>query len=257
MRMPSLFVSHGSPAVVPDCSPVLKAWQSWAHHHRKPDAIIIMSSHHPSLLPYVSTSEACWCNEYDFDANFSELSQLKYMPPGSTSLLHKTLKQLKAAKLKAHARMETRLDHGVWIPLLQMYPAADIPVVTISVQPRSDALAHWQLGKALSTLANENVLIMGSGCVTHNLFDIRWHDPNPTNEVQQFRLWLINHLTSGNISELFEWNVRAPCARHNHPSPEHILPLFFALGAGGDVSAEVVYSGVEHAALAMEMFAFN
>ena len=257
MRMPSLFVSHGSPSVVLDGSPAVEAWRRWATQYPKPRAVIVMSSHHPALLPYASTSENRWRSEHDFEGFPAELDAINYAAPGDTALLQQVLHQLEAAGLKARGRIESSLDHGAWIPLQQMFPEADVPVIALSVQPRSDARAHWQLGQALSSLAEQGILLMGSGCVTHNLFDVRWQADQPTAEVEAFRAWLIENLMMADVPSLLDWYERAPHARHNHPSSEHLLPLFFALGAGGDVPAEVVHRGVEHAALAMDMFAFS
>ena len=257
MRMPSLFVSHGSPSVVLDGSPAVEAWRRWAKQHPKPRAVIVMSSHHPALLPYVSTSEGRWQSGHDFEGYPPELDQINYAAPGDAGLLSQVLQQLEAAGLKARGRIENVLDHGAWIPLQQMFPEADVPVIALSVQPRGDAQTHWQLGRALSGLAEQGILLMGSGCATHNLFEVRWQAKQAATEVDAFRAWLIDNLTAADVPTLLDWHTRAPHARHNHPSNEHLLPLFFALGAGNGSPAEVIHRGVEHAALGMDMFAFS
>ena len=127
------------------------------------------------------------------------------------------------------------LDHGAWVPLLTLFPKADIPVVQLSVQPERCARHHYALGAAIASLAQQNVLIIASGHMTHNLMDyLRPGGVRPTAASRDFREWAHARLMSGDDAALFDWEHAAPGAKAAHPSPEHFLPLFVALGAAGE-----------------------
>ena len=131
-------------------------------------------------------------------------------------------------------------DHGTWNPLILAYPQADIPVVVVSVDPTKDARHHYAVGKALAPLADEGVLIIGSGHITHNLRGFFQRGRNAQfdamidNASAEFVSWIYNCLSKGDIEALLDWETKAPFAEQNHPETEHFMPFFAALGAGGD-----------------------
>jgi 4,5-DOPA dioxygenase extradiol len=131
------------------------------------------------------------------------------------------------------------LDHGAWIPLSLMYPAADIPVAQLSIQPEKDASWHLALGRALRQLREQGVLIIGSGSITHNLPAIFRHlqgAPVPA-WVAEFCDWIAAKIAAGDTEALSAYRNLAPFAVQNHPSDEHLLPLFVVLGASDDIAA--------------------
>jgi 4,5-DOPA dioxygenase extradiol len=128
------------------------------------------------------------------------------------------------------------LDHGTWVPLLFMVPQADVPVLQVAIQDHAGPAHHYRVGEALAPLASEGVLILGSGSATHNLREVRWgegEDEGVPSWVREFRVWLADALARGDVDALLDYRARAPHAARNHPTEDHLLPLFVPLGAAG------------------------
>lgn len=141
-----------------------------------------------------------------------------------------------------------------------MYPAADIPVVPLAVQPLADAIAHHRLGQALAGLARDGVLVIGSGGFVHNLGELAWGEADASMPAwaRDFRDWMRERVMAGDIDELLDWERKAPQARRAHPTTEHLLPLFVALGAAGDgAAARHLHDSHEYGSLALDAFAFG
>lgn len=150
------------------------------------------------------------------------------------------------------------LDHGAWVPLYLMYPEADIPVCQLSVQPYKDGLHHYKMGKALASLKDEGVLIMGSGSATHNLRALSFDNSPPPAWASAFDDWLNDSLVNGRIEDVIQFEKRASNARRVHPSPEHFYPLLVALGAAGDnAKAKRIHTSWVASSLSMASFAFK
>jgi 4,5-DOPA dioxygenase extradiol len=157
------------------------------------------------------------------------------------------------------------LDHGAWVPLLHMFPQADVPVAQVSVQPTLAAAHHLRLGAALAPLAAEGVLVIGSGHMTHNLGEWMHNqgagraiaEGGAVAYVEEFRRWVDQRLRENDRAALTRFTELAPHARRAHPTPEHFLPLFVALGAAGDKArAERLDAGVDSGVLAMDAYLF-
>jgi 4,5-DOPA dioxygenase extradiol len=131
-----------------------------------------------------------------------------------------------------------------------MYPDASIPIVEISVQPRRDAAHHYAVGQALAPLRNEGILIMGSGAATHNLRELGRGGPH----VVEFETWLCKAVQEGRAEDLLHYEQRAPYAKRNHPTPEHLLPMFAPLGAASGKPGEVLNRVFEYESLSMAAF---
>ena len=152
------------------------------------------------------------------------------------------------------------LDHGVWVPLRRMYPDADIPVVPLSVMPHGTAAQHYAIGQALAPLRDEGVLVLGSGGFVHNLGDLDWeHKDAPLAPwAQEFGDWMHAMLSARDWPALLDWQQRAPHARHAHPTVEHLMPLFVALGAAGETpDVRTIHRSHEFGSLALDAFAFD
>ncbi|MDX2273247.1 MAG: class III extradiol ring-cleavage dioxygenase [Cyanobacteriota bacterium] len=236
VALPSLFISHGSPELPLQSGPVVDFLRGLSSHFRPPQAILAVSAHweteHPALTthPYPATI-------HDFWGFPNPLYQLRYPVQGSPHLAGRVADLLKEAGLIPSSDPERGLDHGVWTPLLLAYPEANIPVVQLSIQPHLSPEYHWRMGKALAALRQEEVLILASGSATHNLRAFgryRWESSEPPLWVSQFADWLSQTVREGNLEDLFDYRERAPYASENHPTDEHLLPLFVALGSGGD-----------------------
>jgi 4,5-DOPA dioxygenase extradiol len=185
---------------------------------------------------------------------------MTYAVPGDPALGQRVLGLLNGAGFAAGSDPDRGLDHGVWVPLMLLYPEADIPVVTVSVQPLADPTHHFRLGRALAPLTEEDVLVLGSGGATHNLRDVLgrpldWPTPD---HARAFDAWLVEAVTDGRVADLLAYRERAPEAVRNHPTPEHLLPFFVALGAGGEAPrGRALHRSFEYGALAMTCFGWD
>jgi 4,5-DOPA dioxygenase extradiol len=151
------------------------------------------------------------------------------------------------------------LDHGMWVPLRHMFPEADIPVVPISIQAKLDPAHHFVLGRALQPLTEEGVLVMGSGGAVHNLRALGWKGDAATEAwAQGFDDWLFQTLAAGRLEEAIAVSLKAPEFRRAHPSTEHLLPLYVALGAAGaGTRAEALHRGFALGNLSLAAYRFG
>ena len=233
-RQPVLFLSHGSPMTALDGGELSHCWSRAAERLVRPAAILMVSAHWTTRLPILSGSSHPE-TIHDFGGFPAELYAMRYPAPGDPTLAQRIKQHLSEAGIAAGIDASRGLDHGAWVPLRSLFPAAEIPVLQLSVQPERCARHHYALGAALAPLSDENVLIIGSGHLTHNLMDyMRPSGARPAQESRAFRDW-VHALLMGNATEaLFDWQQEGPSARFSHPTPEHFLPLFVALGAAGE-----------------------
>lgn len=257
--MPTLFLSHGSPLHALQAGDAGEAWAGLAAALPRPRAVLMISAHWETELPLLSGHDAPE-TIHDFSGFPRELYSLRYHAPGDPALAQRVAGLLHQAGSAASIDADRGLDHGAWVPLRWMYPQADVPVVQLSVQPSRGPRAHLAMGAALRPLADEGVLIIGSGHVTHNLGD--WFrsrgGTQPLPYVVAFAEWLHQQLTAGEREALLDYRTTQPDAVRAHPTEEHFLPLFVALGAAGiDAHARRVHRGLEGAALSMDAYRFD
>jgi 4,5-DOPA dioxygenase extradiol len=245
---PSVFVSHGSPALAIEPGPSRDFLISLGKRVGTPKAIVCVSAHWEtedvcvSLDPRPETI-------HDFYGFPEELYRMRYAAPGDAALGQRIVDSIPGAR-----GVESRgFDHGVWSPLILMYPEARVPVVEISVQRGMSALQHYGVGEALAPLRAEGVLILGSGSATHNLREIGRGGPH----VAEFEEWLCDAVREGRAQDLVRCAELAPSFRRNHPTPEHLLPLFAPLGAAGGEPGEVLNRVFEYASLSMAAFVWE
>ena len=231
MTQPILFLSHGSPMTALGGDPLTRIWSNLAAELARPAAIVAVSAHWTTQLPTLGGS-AQPETIHDFGGFPEALYQLRYPAPGAPALAQRIETLLTDAGIASRIDERRGLDHGAWVPLRTLFPAADVPVLQLSVQPDLDARHHFALGAALTPLAADNVLIVASGHLTHNLGEYMRGQPR-AQETIDFRNWVHERLLSGDNDTLLDWLARAPQPRFAHPSPEHFLPLFVALGAAG------------------------
>ena len=256
-RQPILFLSHGSPMTALGGDELNQTWSRLTANLARPDAILMISAHWNARLPLVGAS-AQPETIHDFGGFPAELYQLRYPAPGSPTLAQEIKQQLIDAGLPAEIDPSRGLDHGAWVPLRTLFPEADVPVIPLSVQPGLGARHHYALGKALASLADRNILIVASGHMTHNLRDYMMpgSGDRPAPATRAFREWVHTQLTDGQHEALLDWE-QAPGARFAHPTPEHFLPLFVALGAAGEgARAEWLGGGWIDDALAADNYRF-
>jgi len=255
--LPSVFISHGSPMHALEPGAAGDAWKTLAQRLPRPRAILIASAHWETNLPMLTGSEKPE-TIHDF-YNFPEpLYRLRYPAPGAPKVAQRAQALLKDAGFTAGIDGCRGLDHGAWSPLLYMYPKADIPVVQISVQPAFGPRHHVQLGRSLRKLSEEGVLIIGSGHMTHNLRDWSRGGGEPEPYAREFQDWVKARLEAHDIDSLIDYRSRSPHGARAHPTDEHFLPLFFALGAAPEKTRpERVYDAIDSGVLAMDAYVFN
>ncbi|MCD5984981.1 DODA-type extradiol aromatic ring-opening family dioxygenase [Pseudomonas sp. CDFA 610] len=253
---PSLFISHGSPMLALEPGESGPALARLAAEMPRPRAIVMVSAHWESheLIVNGNPQPETW---HDFGGFAAELFAVQYPAPGLPDLTRKVVELLAASGLPARVDSRRPFDHGVWVPLSLMYPEADIPVVQISLPSRQGPELQTLIGQALAGLRAEGVLIIGSGSITHNLGELSWNGDSPRVEpwAQAFRDWMIDKLSSNDESALHHYRSLAPHAVRAHPSDEHLLPLYFARGAGGEFS--VAHQGFTMGALGMDIYRFG
>ncbi|MEB0130964.1 class III extradiol ring-cleavage dioxygenase [Pseudomonas sp. CCI2.4] len=253
---PSLFISHGSPMLALEPGASGPALARIAAEMPKPRAIVIVSAHWESqdLLVNGNPKPETW---HDFGGFPPELFAVQYPAPGLPELTKHVVELLSADGLPARVDSQRPFDHGVWVPLSLMYPQADIPVVQVSLPSRLGPALQTRVGRALASLREQGVLVMGSGSITHNLRELDWHAGPESIEpwALAFRDWIVDKLTSNDEAALHDYRRLAPNAVRNHPSDEHLLPLYFARGAGGEFS--IAHQGFTMCALGMDIYRFG
>jgi 4,5-DOPA dioxygenase extradiol len=258
-RLPTLFVSHGSPMHAVDPGGAGQAWRAIVDALPKPRAVLIASAHWETALPML-TGGTKLETIHDFGGFPEELYRIRYDAPGAPELAQEASALLHDAGMGASINACRGIDHGAWVPLRWMYPARDVPVVQLSVQPQLGTAHHLAVGRALAPLAGRDVLVIGSGHVTHNLHDwfTRRGNDDTLPYVAQFSGWLEQKLASNDDDAIVGYREQAPSAARAHPTEEHFLPLLVALGAAGPGAvAEKVYESTEGAALAMDAYRFR
>ncbi|WP_288097979.1 class III extradiol ring-cleavage dioxygenase [Pseudomonas sp.] len=253
---PSLYISHGSPMLALEPGASGPALARLAAELPKPKAIVIVSAHWESneLLVSGNPRPDTW---HDFGGFPKALFEVEYPAPGDPQLAAEVVELLKASNLPARIDSNRPFDHGVWVPLSLMYPQADIPIVQVSLPTRGGPALQAHVGQALSSLRQLGVLLIGSGSITHNLRELDWHAGPESVEpwAQAFRDWMVEKLAANDEAALNDYRQLAPNAVRNHPSDEHLLPLYFARAAGGDFS--IAHQGFTMGALGMDIYRFG
>jgi 4,5-DOPA dioxygenase extradiol len=257
--LPTLFLSHGSPMRAVDPGEAGAAWHAIAKTLPRPKAVLMTSAHWETSVPMV-TGNARPETIHDFGGFPDALYRIRYPAPGAPLLASRVVELLKVAGFTAGIDGCRGLDHGAWVPLRWMYPDADVPVVQLAVQPARGTAHHVELGRALAPIADENVLIVGSGHTTHNLRD--WMQSRQRHDVEsyarEFADWVQATLERGDTDTLVRYRDLAPHAVRSHPTDEHFLPLFVAWGAAGErARVERVVEGLEGGVLSMDSYLFH
>lgn len=257
--LPSLYVSHGSPMTALQPGAAGARLAELAAALPRPSAIVVASAHYLARSPQVGGA-AQPETVHDFGGFPAALYQMRYPAPGDPALAREVAQQLQDAGLPATVDASRGLDHGVWVPLRLMYPAADIPVVPLSIQPHGGPAHQLAVGRALASLREDGVLVIGSGSITHNLHDLAagYSAEREAPYVQPFIRWIEQRLAAGDTAALLDYRKQAPFTERAHPTDEHLLPLFVALGAAGEgAHAQRLDAGVDLGILAMDIYRFD
>lgn len=257
MNMPSLFVSHGAPTFA--LEPGLAGEQLGALGRAlgKPGAIVIVSPHWMTRGVEISAGTAPK-TVHDFGGFPRALYELTYAAPGAPQIANRVAALLAASGIAASLNEQQGLDHGAWVPLRHLYPDADVPVVQVSMPAALDSAGAFEMGHALAPLSEEGLLVVGSGSLTHNLYEFSMGSSDEAEYAREFAFWIRQAVLSGDHEGLLKALERAPHARRAHPTVEHFLPLLIAAGAARDaLPVTILNGGVRHGVLAMESYVFG
>lgn len=248
MRFPSVFVNHGGgplpllgrqPELVAHMKEVRAKWLP----KEKPDAIVVLSAHWESdPIKILASSKPSML--YDYSGFSPETYRYEYPAPGSPALANKIQSLLKESGLTSELNYERGFDHGMFVPLMIMYPEADIPVVEVSLHSSLSAKINMQIGQALGPLRNENILLLGSGYTFHNLQSFFHPSEQSLQASTDFNNWLKDTMTGSDcLVRLKAWD-QAPGARISHPREEHLMPLLMIAAAAAsdeDATPKIIY----------------
>ena len=231
--MPALYRGHGAPPLLDD-----ELWTgqlaAWSQDLPKPKAVLIVSAHWESAPLTLGATETGVPLTYDFYGFPERYYRMRYRSPGASDLADR-VRRLMPDTEPVHDRPDYGLDHGAYVPLMVMYPDADVPVLQISM-PSLDPRRLFDLGRRLRPLRDEGVLIVGSGFMTHGLPFLRdWRvDADPPGWSREFDAWSAEALARGDVDALMDFRSTAPGMPYAHPTVEHFAPLFATLGASSD-----------------------
>jgi 4,5-DOPA dioxygenase extradiol len=258
-RFPSLFISHGTPMSAFGEDPYQSALSTLARSLPKPKAIVALSAHSLSSnrIHVLKTTQNRI--QHDFTGFPHELYELEYSCPGSPEVADQISRLLAQSGLEVKVETDAPLDHGIWVPLLHLYPNCDVPVVRISLPLNLLPAQILKMGHALSSLREKGVLLIASGGAVHNLGELQWSGKNAPGAswALQFEQWLIQSLRNKDVEALMNFEEH-PLFHRAHPSSEHFLPILFAVGSAlpGDEFAEF-FSGIQYESLSMLCFSLN
>lgn len=292
-RLPVLYVSHGSPMFALDpgeTGPALTRWGRALRQAQGPlRGVVVMSPHWMArgVEVMAAGAPATW---HDFGGFPEALYALQYPAPGAPGLAQEVIERLRGAGIVATPNGERPFDHGAWVPLMHVLPEADVPVVQLSLPASAGPAETHALGAALAGLRDEGVLIVGSGSMTHNLREFRGGRGEAAIDVasavqalqgrledgavladaavggasaslpyvQDFSRWIEARVRLHDLPALLDYRAQAPEARRAHPTEEHFMPLFFALGAAGaQARPRYLSREVQYDMLAMDAIAFD
>ena len=231
--LPSLFVSHGAPFTLDDPQ-WLGDLFAWAQSMPKPKAVVVISAHWEHAPLAISGTAAGTPLHYDFSGFHPRYKTLPYATPDATDLARRLISML--SRTAVHEFADRGLDHGAFIPLMAMYPAADVPVVQLSM-PSLDPGALLELGARLRPLREEGILVLGSGFMTHS-FAV-FHSPALAAHTAAFDEWVVDALARADVDALADYRSKAPGAAVAHPTAEHFVPLLLTVGAATDAGSAV------------------
>ena len=255
-----LFVAHGSPMFALEPGAAGAALAELATNLERHRAVLVISPHWETEVATVSTASEL-TTIHDFGGFDPALYDIQYPASGSPQGAQEVVAALSAAGLPVSTDAERGLDHGAWVPLRYLFPAAEVPVVPLSIQHHGGPEHAYRVGQALAPLAEQGWLIVASGNITHNLRDwqqARRGDGVDTSYAQRFSGWVAEQLSAGQVEALLHYRQQHPDALLSHPRDEHLLPLFTALGAAGpEARARAIHRGISDHVIAMDSYAFE
>lgn len=226
--MPVYFVGHGSPMNAIEENEFTRSWSTLGKDLAKPAAILCVSAHWQTRGTFVTAMEQPR-TIHDFYGFPQELFDVQYAAPGSPELAAHIQQLIRKTEL--HLDHEWGLDHGTWSVIKHIYPAADIPVLQLSLDYNKPPQWHFDLARELSELRRKGVLIIGSGNIVHNLRMLNWHEPDAKHDwATEFNEQVKKNILTGDFQPLINFTTQGRAAALSVPTPEHYLPLLYTLG---------------------------
>lgn len=257
--MPVIFIGHGSPMNAIENNDFTKSLKNLSNKIPKPKAILCISAHWLTEGSFVTMSDSP-AQIYDFYGFPEELYNIVYPVSGCSEIAKSIIEKVKYSQINSDENESSQwgIDHGTWSVLKHLYPKADIPCVQLSINYNKSPEYHYELGKALQFLREENVLIIGSGNIVHNLRIMKEKDAEPFDWNIKFDEWIKSQIISGQCNDIINYKSQGEIAKLSVPTPDHFYPLLYVLGARkASDKAEFFYEGYEHASLSMRGVYFN
>lgn len=255
--IPSLFIGHGAPTIINDNNEYTSFLKSYAKTISKPKAIVIFSAHYESNIQLIGTSDP-YEMIYDFYGFPKDLYNIKYQVNSNDSLAMRVKALLKENNIESKLDPKRGIDHGAWTVLKLMYPDCDIPVITMSVNTRLSNEEQYSIGKALECLRNEDVLIICSGGIVHNLSRVSFDSEDVDPWAYKFNEWIKDKISKWDLDQIFDYENNAPNAKLAVPRNEHFLTLLIAMGAGQSNKEPVLQKSIyQYGNLSLDFWQFN
>ncbi len=254
IRIPAIFVGHGSPMSAEIDNYYGKQWREFGKKLAKPKAILVISAHWNIEETAISDLENPK-QVYDFYGFPQWLYELKYPAVGCPELAQQ-IKKLLAPLVEVKTNNEWGIDHGAWIPLASLFPKADVPVLQLSLDATKPANFHYELGKALRPLREQGVMIVGSGDIVHNLSELEFEEnAKPLAWAENFEKKVLQAIDNRNHQALINYIQLDSQASFAVPAAEHYLPLLYVLALQeDDDQLEYFAHGIAHGSISMTSF---
>eukprot|EP00178_Gracilaria_changii_P021602 TRINITY_DN640_c0_g1_i10.p2 TRINITY_DN640_c0_g1~~TRINITY_DN640_c0_g1_i10.p2 ORF type:complete len:290 (+),score=58.42 TRINITY_DN640_c0_g1_i10:377-1246(+) len=258
-----LFLSHGAPTMALGDAPVKHFLASLGARLAKPRAAVVVSAHFDTANATVVT-DAAPRTMHDFGNFDHRLFKITYAAPGEPKLAHHVFELLQHARVPVTKLARRAYDHGVWVPLSLMWPHADVPIVQLSIDARQGPDYHLRLGRALQSLPARNIAVIGTGNISHNLPALfssgqdQRRDAQFKARVTRFLQWFDAQIEAAHVHNLLQYRQRAPFAEENHPTDDHLMPLYVAMGAAGErFTGSKIHESFDLGVLAMDAWQFE
>ncbi|NLP29293.1 MAG: dioxygenase [Clostridia bacterium] len=250
-----IFVCHGGPTLVIEKNEYTDFLKDLGKK-LKPKAIVIFTAHWEDEITTISSIENTYDMIYDFYGFPKELYSIKYPAKGSVEIASKLQSLLKTNGIESKLDKNRGLDHGAWDVLYLMFPKADIPVVQVSVNPELSMEKQYDIGRAISQLGKEDILVIGSGSTVHNLATVDWNADKVEEWAVEFDNWLIEKVENNDKEALFNYRQMAPNAKLAIPREEHIVSMFIAMGSGNKNKPKLLHQSYANGTLSYICFEF-
>lgn len=255
-RAPALFISHGSPMFSVEPGTLGPALKTLGDSLTGLKGIVIVSPHWQTLGPVRVSASTAPETIHDFGGFPEALYALRYPAPGDPALAARITSLLNTTGIPAVEDPTRGLDHGAWVPMRYLKPEADVPVVQVSLPHDATPASAFRLGAALAPLRDDDILVIGSGSLTHNLMEVFRARPDDGAYAQAFADWVTDAVARDDVDALLEYRSRVPDAARAHPTEEHFLTLLVARGAAAG-PGRLVHGGMTYGILSMDSFAWD